>query len=143
MPFIRAKTRKNSKHLIRPGRLPSFKAYHYLVENYRENSRVRQRTLAYLGKYPTVEEALAGLPDEIWWWRGVLARVLQVRIAAKSACEYEQAERDIVEAKKRIAGLEARLAKLQALSRSPEPLALSDSRRDSEGSPDGSDHKGL
>ena len=32
--------------------------FHYLVEALREGSRVRQRVLAYLGRYPTIELAL-------------------------------------------------------------------------------------
>ena len=32
--------------------------YYQLVESYRENGKVRQRTLAHLGEYLTVEEPL-------------------------------------------------------------------------------------
>src|SRR5829696_1425926 len=32
--------------------------YYQVVENYRENGKVRQRMLEHLGKYPTVEEAI-------------------------------------------------------------------------------------
>src|ERR1041384_249019 len=45
---------------VRDGR-----AYHYLVTTERKGGRVRQRTVAYLGDYPTVAAALAKLPDEI------------------------------------------------------------------------------
>lgn len=31
--------------------------YHYLVENYREDGKVRQRVLAYLGQFATVQAA--------------------------------------------------------------------------------------
>ena len=32
--------------------------YYQLVESYRENGKERQRTLAHLGEYPTVEAAI-------------------------------------------------------------------------------------
>src|ERR687891_658281 len=57
------KTRKAFLH--HPSWQPHIKTYHYLVESYRENGQVRQRTLAYLGEYSSVEEALAGLPVDI------------------------------------------------------------------------------
>ncbi len=39
--------------------------YHQLVESYREDGKVRQRVLAHLGRYATVDEALDGLPRQI------------------------------------------------------------------------------
>jgi hypothetical protein len=59
MPFIRTKLVKGI-------------AYYYLVESYREDGKVRQRVLAYLGKHSTVNAALA-------YWRK------QVRSATHSA----------------------------------------------------------
>ena len=50
--------------------------YYYLVESYRDGGKMRQRTVAYLDEYPSVHEALAGLPEDIehacrqagkWW----------------------------------------------------------------------------
>jgi hypothetical protein len=68
MPFIRAKQHKKGPRAAedaeRWGRDP-VRTYYYLVETYREGGKVRQRTLAYLGKYPTVEEALTRLPVDI------------------------------------------------------------------------------
>jgi hypothetical protein len=69
MSFIRAKTQKNAKKLRWPERQPTSGTYYYLVESYRENGRVRQRTLAYLGGYSSVEDALARLPQDIAWWK--------------------------------------------------------------------------
>jgi hypothetical protein len=88
MPFIRAKTRKK---LSWPDRQPTSSTYYYLVENYRENGRVRQRIIAYLGKYPTVEEALAGLPGEIEWLQKSLVRDYQRRDRCKADYEKESA----------------------------------------------------
>lgn len=45
---------------VRDGR-----AYHYLVATVRDGGRVRQKTVAYLGDYPTATAALEGLPAEI------------------------------------------------------------------------------
>lgn len=52
MAFVRTKTRNGKRR------------YH-LVENYREDGKVRQRTIAYLGEYPTIEAAIEGLTQEI------------------------------------------------------------------------------
>jgi len=46
------------------------RTYYYLVETWREGGRIRQRSLAYLGKYFSLEDALAGLPDDIGKYRG-------------------------------------------------------------------------
>lgn len=45
MPFVRTKFIKGIE-------------YHYLVENYREDGKVRQRVLCYLGEFATVAAAL-------------------------------------------------------------------------------------
>ncbi len=45
---------------VRDGR-----AYHYLVATERRGGRVRQKTVAYLGDYPSAEAALERLPAEI------------------------------------------------------------------------------
>lgn len=41
------------------------RTYYYLVRNNRQGDKVRQQIIAYLGHYPSLEEAIAGLPDEI------------------------------------------------------------------------------
>jgi hypothetical protein len=41
------------------------KVYHYLVATERQGSRVRQKTVAYLGKHSTAQAALEALPGEI------------------------------------------------------------------------------
>ena len=43
----------------------SYGPYYQLVESYRDGSKVRQRVIVHLGKYPTVEEYLAGTREEI------------------------------------------------------------------------------
>jgi hypothetical protein len=40
---------------------PEYYTYYQLVEGYRENGKVRQRVLAHLGRYPTVEGAIESL----------------------------------------------------------------------------------
>lgn len=65
MPFVRGKTRRTDYAHDWRYIPPYTRTFYYLVENYREGGKVRQRTLAYLGKYPSVEEALAGLQNEI------------------------------------------------------------------------------
>ncbi|MHC4403112.1 MAG: hypothetical protein ACYTG0_25910 [Planctomycetota bacterium] len=39
--------------------------YHYLVESVRENGKVKQKTLLYLGDYATIDAALEGLPKDV------------------------------------------------------------------------------
>jgi hypothetical protein len=45
--------------------------YHYLVRSERVNGKVRQRVIAYLGKYESLEEALTELPIEIKFKNGI------------------------------------------------------------------------
>jgi len=57
MAYIRAKIYKR-KH--RPSdKWPEASTYYYVVQSYRVEGKVRQATLAYLGEFPTVEQALA------------------------------------------------------------------------------------
>jgi hypothetical protein len=46
---------------VRTKKSRSGTAQHYLVRSYREGGKVRQKVLAYLGEFPTLEAALAGL----------------------------------------------------------------------------------
>lgn len=39
--------------------------FHYLVESRRDGGRVRQVTIAYLGEWPTVTEAIASIPSHV------------------------------------------------------------------------------
>ncbi len=41
------------------------RTYYYIVRSERVGGRVRQKTIAYLGEYPTIEAALESLPLEI------------------------------------------------------------------------------
>ena len=50
--YVRAKTQRG-------------RAYHYLVTAERQGGRVRQKTVAYLGEYPNIATALAGLSAQI------------------------------------------------------------------------------
>jgi hypothetical protein len=166
MSFVRAKKVKVKPKWWRREREDGnhYRVYHYLVESYRESGKVRQRTLAYLGEYPTVEEALARLPQEIERWtekdlpwacrqrdeaktayQELIARAekplvieenpfasrdFQERWHRKSQAEFRDkripraerkylaAERSVRFTQEHIAELEARLAKLQALSTS-------------------------
>jgi len=55
--------------------------YYYLVEAVRDGGKVRQRVLFYLGRYATVQAALAGLPADIDKERYLLAKA-QANMAA-------------------------------------------------------------
>ena len=59
---------------VRVKRTPAGSAKHYLVSSERVAGKVRQRTLAYLGDYRTVEEALEHLPVDIMLCRWGLRR---------------------------------------------------------------------
>ena len=146
MPFIRAKRQKSWHREL---------TYYYLVESYRENGCVRQRTLAYLGEYPSVEAALAGLPQDIeaekrnylngrrqWhdeakadyekaladfsklsgyygtfpWYNEAWLERLRRRVLITDK-RYRRAQHLVKSSETWLARLEARLAKLQDLSR--------------------------
>jgi len=62
MAFIREKQGKTGRR------------YFYLVESARKGGKVRQKVVAYLGQYSTVEAALAGLPRDVDKWRGWVVR---------------------------------------------------------------------
>jgi hypothetical protein len=47
---------------------------HYLVQTFREGGKVRQRTVAYLGRFPTVGDALRELPAKIAMEERILSR---------------------------------------------------------------------
>jgi hypothetical protein len=89
---------------VRKKKTSSGKTQHYLVESRRENGKVRQKVLFYLGEHATAEEALAWLGEEVarlcnhaielhkqleghgvddktllsMWWRGVDTRIHQM-----------------------------------------------------------------
>ena len=46
--------------------------YYQLVEGYRQDGKVKQRVLAYLGTYKTVDKALEGLPGDIELQREIM-----------------------------------------------------------------------
>lgn len=46
--------------------------YYYLVENAREAGKVKQKTLLYLGKYPSVQAKVDGLKEAIKTRQGVI-----------------------------------------------------------------------
>lgn len=57
MAYIRAKTYKRKR---RPSdKWPEHSTYYYVVQSYRVEGKVRQVTIAYLGEFSTVQEALA------------------------------------------------------------------------------------
>ncbi len=49
--------------------------YYSLVETYRDAGQVRQRRIAYLGRYPTVEAAICGLEAELEAAEAVVKRM--------------------------------------------------------------------
>jgi hypothetical protein len=48
MPFVRKKTRQTKRY--------SERTYYYAVETYRDDGKVKQRTVGYLGLWPTIAE---------------------------------------------------------------------------------------
>ena len=51
--------------------------YHYLVESQRVNGVPKQRVIAYLGHYKTVDEAVVGLPRAITRLKRLRGRITQ------------------------------------------------------------------
>jgi hypothetical protein len=89
-----------------------------LVECYREDGRVRQRVLCYLGEFPTVEEALAGLADLARTHRELAARLREKADGLDWAGHRREIKyhRHVAESCERWARhYEARLAKLRAV----------------------------
>ncbi len=63
--FARVKTSRGGEYL-------------QIVENYRENGKVRQRLVLYVGHYRSVDDALTLLPGEVSSLRGRATRAGQV-----------------------------------------------------------------
>jgi len=61
MSFVRAKSYPATGRY----RSSDQRTYYYLVESHRDGEKVRQRTLAYLGVYPSLEAAILGITDLI------------------------------------------------------------------------------
>ena len=120
------------------------RTYHYLVTSERRGGRVCQKTVAYLGAYPSLAAALERLPGRIEHYRALALRCSQKADAAKTRCHPAWLERNGGEVpnerrrgvrlrddptkqywtftematafEQRSRGLSARLAKLRALS---------------------------
>ena len=60
--------------------------YYYLVSCVREGGKVRQRTLAYLGAYPTVDAALQGIPAEVARLQAFAVKFTQGAEAKRAQC---------------------------------------------------------
>jgi hypothetical protein len=61
--------RDGRERVVRPGRFKGeargIVTYYQLVESRRVNGQPRQRLIAHLGRYPSVDAAIRGLPGEI------------------------------------------------------------------------------
>jgi hypothetical protein len=85
--FARVKTSRHGEYL-------------QIVESYREDGKVRQRLVLYVGHYRSVEDALTLLPREISYLRGRATRAGQVESGPLREAAKEAAAR--LEALKRI-----------------------------------------
>ncbi len=70
------------------------RAYHYLVTSERQGRRVRQKTLAYLGQYPSLAAALEGLPAEIAYYNTRAAECAKDADRARADCHPAWLERN-------------------------------------------------
>jgi hypothetical protein len=59
--FARVKESRNGEYL-------------QIVENFRDDGRVRQRLVLYVGHYESIDGALQRMPGELRYWRGSLTR---------------------------------------------------------------------
>ena len=143
MAFIRAKKRtyrKRPKRWQRTAPEPETHTYYSVVESYRDDQgKVRQRTLAYLGRHATIEKALSTavlnlLAGQGRWvrkaeeWRRDLAR-LEVSCPRWEEHKRDWARKELDDLPKRIKRYEARVAELREVAAAlgvtdPEALAL-------------------
>lgn len=102
MAFVRKKTMRGY-------------TYHYFVESYREDGKVKQRTLRYLGKYSTVEAADAAAAKKA---KAEAAEKAQLEAAEKARLEaaekarLEAAQKAKAKARREAAPQKARLKEL-------------------------------
>jgi hypothetical protein len=90
--FTRVKQSRNSEYL-------------QIVQNYRDEGRVRQRMVLYVGPYDSVADALERMPKELRLWRGRLTRL--------GGNEFRQKEANYI--RRIVEGTDERLRALRAL----------------------------
>jgi hypothetical protein len=91
-------------------------AVYYLVESQRVNGKVRQRSVAYLGRENTIESAIAEVNERIDFatWAVERAKPRRYRCSWKRSRQ-QMEEHQIGEAESRLRMFQDRLAKLQAV----------------------------
>lgn len=129
MAFIRAKTRQ---------RRDGTRTFYYVMQSYREEGRVRQQVIAYLGRCPTVETAICETASQMLFcqthidqWRAEAARISEVwkfspgqaerlahrrggaALAKRAAHDLVRLQQQIDNYPKKIAECERQLAKLR------------------------------
>ena len=90
--FARVKQSRNSEYL-------------QIVQNYRDEGRVRQRMVLYVGPYDSVADALERMPKELRLWR--------VRLTRLGGNEFRQKEANYI--RRIVEGTDERLRALRAL----------------------------
>jgi len=105
--FARVKQSRNGEYL-------------QIVESYRDEGRVRQRMVLYVGHYTSVADALERMPKELRRWRGRLTRL--------GGNEFRQKEANHIG--RIVEGTDERLRALRALVEEHPELLERDRRRD-------------
>jgi hypothetical protein len=116
MPFVRIK------------RTPKGTPKYYLVASERVGGRSRQRTLAYLGDYPTVEDALERVSIDIMLTRWALRRLREKCYCCARLYRWlptSEREPQLLNRIARLEDLRARLADLQEKGVVPKHLTIS------------------
>jgi hypothetical protein len=67
--------------------------YLWIVENYREDGKVRQRSVLYVGPYKSIDAALQSMPREVSLLRGRASRAGQVESGSLREAAEETAAR--------------------------------------------------
>jgi hypothetical protein len=108
--FARVKESRNGEYL-------------QIVENYRDEGRVRQRMVLYVGHYDSIDDALHRMPGELRNWRARRTRITRI------ARNEEFARKEVEDLNYLIEATDGRLQALRALAKEHPELLERDRKR--------------
>jgi hypothetical protein len=108
--FARVKESRNGEYL-------------QIVENYRDEGRVRQRMVLYVGHYESIDDALHRMPRELRNWRSRRTRITRI------TGHEEFARKEVEDLNYLIKATDGRLQALRALAKEQPELLERDRKR--------------
>ena len=108
--FARVKESRNGEYL-------------QIVENYRDEGRVRQRMVLYVGRYDNIDDALRRMPGDLRNWRARRTKITRI------AGHEEFARKELEDLNYLVEATDGRLQALRALAKEHPELLERDRKR--------------